>query len=48
MIAKTKGGVSTAIKVFSDVGAIAKPGPTYLIKTEISAEKIKTLRMKFA
>jgi hypothetical protein len=47
-IAKIKVGVSTAINVFTDVGAIGKLDPLYLIKTEIPAERIKTLSRKFA
>jgi hypothetical protein len=46
-IAKIKDGVSTAISVFTDVGAIGKLDPPYLIKTEIPAERIKTLKRKF-
>ena len=47
-IAKIKVGVSTATIILTDVAATGNLGPPYLIKTEIPAEKIKTLRRKFA
>jgi hypothetical protein len=48
MIARIKLGVSTAISALIDVASTGKYGPPYLIKAEIPAERIKTLRIKFA
>jgi hypothetical protein len=41
-------GVSTAIRTLTDVAVTGKLGLPYLIKTETPAERIKTLRIKFA
>jgi hypothetical protein len=41
-------GARTAIKALTDVAAMGRLGPPYLIRTEIPAESRKTLRIKFA
>jgi hypothetical protein len=37
-----------AIMALTEVAVTGKSGPPYLINTETPAERIKTLRMKFA